>query len=180
MIVFDKDRWILKALKTGYLKAFPSGVISRLTKIEINGKRVYEPIKFSTHEKTGRVYFNLTFEGVTKSVLVNRVVALAFLSNPDKSTLREVNHIDGDKANNALANLEWTSRSENEKHAFANGLKAIRGSSNSNAKLNTDAVSRIREIANSSKTPLSLIARDFGVSLATIRNIIQGKTWTHV
>ena len=41
-----------------------------------------EPVKYRIHRKTGRVYFQLTWLGITKSVLVNRVIALAFLPNP--------------------------------------------------------------------------------------------------
>ena len=44
-----------------------------------------------------------------------------FLDKPEGKDF--VNHIDGDKSNNSLENLEWVSQSENEKHAFANGLK---------------------------------------------------------
>jgi len=47
------------------------------------------------HKATGRVYFNMTWRGITKSVLVNRVVALRFLPNP--LGLPQVNHIDGNE-----------------------------------------------------------------------------------
>jgi hypothetical protein len=49
---------------------------------------------------------------------VHRLVALLFLNNPN--SLPEVNHIDFDKTNNNVANLEWVSRSDNMKHNFIN------------------------------------------------------------
>ena len=55
-----------------------------------------------------------------KAVSVHRLVASAFVPNPSGHV--EVNHRDGDKANNAAENLEWCSRSENMRHAYANGL----------------------------------------------------------
>lgn len=55
-----------------------------------------------------------------RSVFVHRLVAEAFLSNPND--LPEVNHKDGNKENNHRSNLEWCSRSQNMKHAYATGL----------------------------------------------------------
>ena len=52
---------------------------------------------------------------------VHREVALAFIPNPDN--LPEVNHIDGNKENNHVSNLEWCTRSHNVKHSFDTGLK---------------------------------------------------------
>jgi hypothetical protein len=54
-----------------------------------------------------------------KSVSVHRLVAMAFIPNPNDYP--EVNHIDGDKSNNDVSNLEWCNRSQNMKHAYAIG-----------------------------------------------------------
>lgn len=55
-----------------------------------------------------------------KALTVHRLVAAAFVPNP--AGLPEVNHRDGNKANNHAANLEWVTRSENKLHAVAAGL----------------------------------------------------------
>ena len=60
-------------------------------------------------------------QGQSKKYFRHRLVAEHFLDKPEGKDF--VNHIDGDKSNNSLENLEWVSQSENEKHAFANGLK---------------------------------------------------------
>ena len=54
------------------------------------------------------------------TVRIGRMVAIAFLKNPEDKP--EVNHIDGNKLNDQLSNLEWVTPSENMKHAFATGL----------------------------------------------------------
>lgn len=63
----------------------------------------------------------LRVRGQTKRHLVHRLVAAAFVLNPDSKPV--VNHLDGNKQNNHCSNLEWSTPSENEKHAYATGLK---------------------------------------------------------
>jgi hypothetical protein len=56
-----------------------------------------------------------------KSYSIHRLLALAFIPNPDNKP--EVNHIDGNKHNFILSNLEWVTRAENVQHAYRTGLK---------------------------------------------------------
>lgn len=68
---------------------------------------------------TKRGYVTTTL-GYGNSVKVHRVVAMAWIPNPNEYP--QVNHIDGNKSNNAASNLEWATDSQNIAHAFANGL----------------------------------------------------------
>lgn len=57
-----------------------------------------------------------------KSSTVHRLVAVHFIKPPTDPLQKCINHIDGDKANNHIDNLEWCSYSENINHAIKNGL----------------------------------------------------------
>lgn len=69
----------------------------------------------STHKiNSGYEVVSLKINRKAIKRLVHRLVAEAFLPNPENK--REVNHIDGDRLNNTLSNLEWVTSSENKKH----------------------------------------------------------------
>ena len=172
-----KDNWIKSAIRKRYIVVREDGSILRCVRADKDGtlqSTDYRRVTYVVHKKTGRVFFNMTWMGITKSVLVNRIVALRFLQNP--LDLPQVNHIDGNKENNALSNLEWSSGSDNERHAHRTGLKSGRGSANSNAKLSSDDVVAIRA---SQESPVALAER-YGVTRSTVTNIINRKTWVDV
>lgn len=58
--------------------------------------------------------------GKPKTMRVHKLVALAFIEN--KNNLPQINHIDGNKLNNEVSNLEWISNYDNMQHAIKNGL----------------------------------------------------------
>lgn len=62
----------------------------------------------------------LSKDGKTRSVQVHRIIAETFLPNPEG--YETINHKDGDPMNNAVENLEWATRRENNRHAFRNNL----------------------------------------------------------
>lgn len=79
-----------------------------------------ELILKQTMSTTGYLKVELKKDGKRKSIKVHRLVASAFLDNPEGK--KTVNHKDGNKTNNEVSNLEWNTHSENINHAFETGL----------------------------------------------------------
>ena len=96
-----------------------------------------EIILCNCKQQRGYLAVNLSKNGKAKRFLVHRLVATAFIDNPKK--LKQINHIDGNKNNNSINNLEWCTASENISHAFKLGLNHQRppinyGKLNANSK----------------------------------------------
>lgn len=98
-----------------------------------------------TRNKGNTTYQIINFmktDGKKKTYRVHRLVMMAFVPI-ENADIMEVNHIDGDKTNNALSNLEWCTTSENQRHAFKKGLqKARRGEQSNFAKLTKTGYSK--------------------------------------
>lgn len=83
-------------------------------------RRTAERVVAQQTINSGYAIVHLHLGGNRYAKLVHRLVAVNFVDGFDVG--REVNHKDGNKANNAASNLEWTSRSGNLRHAVATGL----------------------------------------------------------
>lgn len=85
--------------------------------LSIKGK---EPILLSQWERHGYKRVCLWENGEKFNVSVHRLVATAFINNPDPNTYTEVNHKDENKANNNVNNLEWCTRIYNLNYGTRN------------------------------------------------------------
>lgn len=109
---------------------------------------------------------------------VHRLVAILFIDNP--FNFEEVNHIDGDKTNNDIANLEWVSHKRNMEHAKENKLLASTiGSLNSRAILNEDIVNEIC-IDFSKNFTVSDIMSKYKITKNMSQKIYYKTSWKHV
>lgn len=114
---------------------------------------------------------------INKTVTIHRLVAKAFIPKIEGKTF--VNHIDGNKQNNTVENLEWCTRSENMKHAYKHNLKTSVGIKNGRNKLSCEAVSFIREhyIPRNQNYGAKALGKKFGVAHQTICAVVSGQNW---
>lgn len=129
-------------------------------------------------------YVRATIDG--KDAYIHRLVACAFCENPDG--LLEINHKDGDKKNNRADNLEWCTRSENNKHAFRTGLRRyddLKKMSNSPKAIEARKRRRrltegqIREIRSSEESD-TVLARKYGIHRGAIYSIRKMRSYKEV
>ena len=136
--------------------------------------------KFLKPANNGRGYFivDLSKNGIRKNLTIHRLVALAFIPNPENK--RTINHIDGIKTNNHADNLEWCSQKENVHHAVNAGLKDDRGSKHGMAKLTEDQVLEIRRLYKTGNYIYKDLGEMFGVHYTLIGYIVNRKIWKHM
>ena len=120
--------------------------------------------KTQTLGKNGYRYVTLYHKNQGKKLYIHRLLAELYIPNPDNK--RTVNHIDGDKQNNCLTNLEWATDGENIKHAYDNGLN--KGRSNINDELRQLLYTRF--INGES---MELISKDYDFNNVTVSNHIR-------
>lgn len=129
---------------------------------------------------TGYLRVGMNINGEPKSYFVHRLVANCFLEKEFGKDF--VNHKDGNKLNNSVDNIEWCTRSENEKHAWRTGLKkdtGTKGEKHGMRKLSHLDVCFIREFCVPRDKEFGVIkfADKFKVTPQTITDILHNRTW---
>lgn len=129
-------------------------------------------------DKYGYPHIGLCVSRKTKWYTIHRLVAIHYILNPDNKP--QVNHIDGNKQNNHMDNLEWCTGRENHEHAAITGLRdnvPRRGEKSNLAKLNQIQVDEIRRDYNKKTCNLECLSNRYGVAVSTISVIINHITW---
>lgn len=134
---------------------------------QINNKNICERILKSQNRGNG--YLGATLSHA-RNVKFHRLVAEHFLPVIPGKT--EINHVDGNKNNNNLNNLEWVTNRENTDHAIKMGLRKN--------KLSKKDVLDIRNKYLPRKYTLNKLALEYGVCQASISFIIKKINWKHV
>ena len=162
----------------GYEGLYHVSNFGRVKSFHNNGVRILNP---SFADYPGYYVVNLTKSGDQRTQYVHILVAQSFIPNPENKSY--VNHIDGDKLNNCLENLEWVTPTENSRHAWQIGLIESRtGTSNLHSKLTPDQVRYIRlnYKPRDKEYGMAALARKFNVAKSTIYFVLARKTYEDV
>lgn len=153
----------------GNVKSLGRQVLGKLTS---STRSVKERILKPKTSKYGYLEVSLHKEGKLSTKRVNRVVAIAFINNANNYP--QVNHIDGNKLNNKIDNLEWVSNSMNQIHAHKTGLKRSLKGENSNRAILTNE--KVLDMKNKYKSGSKIkdLHKEFGIKYTTCWHIIKG------
>lgn len=139
--------------------------------------RILKELRIPRGYRSVRLYSTLK-EQSWCNYTIHNLVLTAFVGLRPKGY--QANHIDGDKTNNRLDNLEWVTQSQNKRHSFRIGLESNKGTLNPGAKLTDVIVLDCRRRYWNHTATARMLAREYGVGTSTMRDAINGKTWKHV
>lgn len=135
-------------------------------------------IRRLARHRQGYLQVVLCKAGKRATLYVHRLVATVFLGECPPA--HEVNHVNGDKSDNRVENLEYCTHSQNMMHADEQGLRQVAGTACHFSKLTEDDVREIRRLHKQTDISQRAIARRFGVSHVTVGCILRGTAWTHI
>lgn len=155
----------------GYEGFYQVSNFGRVKRIKCIRPHILKPTLIS-----GYCYVDLSKQNQTKQHRIHRLVAKAFIPNPNCKP--EINHIDGHKLNNHVANLEWATGVENMEHAVKLGLQKS-GADVYNAGLTLEQANEILSsyVAGSQQFGSKALAKKFGVTYRQILRVVHGRTY---
>lgn len=104
----------------GLYQVSNKGTVISVPRLDRLGRKIGGKLLECTRHSGGYLRVCLYKEGTKTYLYVHRLVALAFIGKPEHKD--QVNHINGEKADNSAENLEWVTSQENNAHAYVTGL----------------------------------------------------------
>lgn len=140
--------------------------------------RTGKPISFCNNGK-GYLISRLYVDGKPKTVAQHVAVAEAFYGPCPEGY--EVGHKDDNRANNHPSNLEYVTKSQNNKQSYDRGNRSSKGTNNANSKYTVEQLERACEMLFSTTKPnISGIARELGIGRGTLSKLYNGTQWADI
>jgi hypothetical protein len=149
--------------------------IKRLVRFSKSGKKMEERIlKHINHQ--GYRAIRLTKNKIHSYMLIHRALMLTF-GPPNIENKTQINHINGNRADNRLENLEWCTPVENAIHAHVNGMiKRKQGEDRYASKLKEKEVIEILDAFNNGEKQIILMKK-YKMTRGAIKGIVKGRNW---
>lgn len=162
---------------TGYEGLYQISSYGRVKSFHFGKEHILRP----AHNEKGYLKVHLVNGTNHKNAYIHIMVARAFIPNPENKP--EVNHSDGIKLNCHVSNLEWATSSENNKHAFREGLnRQAKGENHPKAKLTNEQADWCRKVYTpyDSKFGMTALSKKFSVSTSCIDAIVNGNSYREI
>lgn len=173
----DKVASFLEDLEKGYLIYKDGKLFWTVSRKAGVIKPLKEPVEVKTVLKGYKVISKMV-NGKRVQARQHRVIYARFNGLEALNEADTINHIDGNRMNNRIENLECVTREENEQHAILNGLKK-RGSQHAKAKLTEKEVIEIKRMLKQGMK-IRHVAKIYGVEEHIVGDIKRNRTWKHV
>lgn len=176
---------IWKSIK-GYENVYEISSLGRVRSseketIRNNGRKLKTNARIlKTHkDHNGYVRIVIFFRGSRKTHKVHRLVAEAFLDNPESKLA--INHKNNDRSDNRLENLEWCTQKENMEFCKKqNRLVNKKGEEHASSVLTEIEVLEIRRLYSTGNYTTNDLGEKYNVNFSTISDITRRKTWKHI
>ena len=177
----DKERF-KQVVFDGFHSSYLVSTYGRVVSTEYRG--VKGRVAVLKPKLTANGYHNLVLviNNIKKTLLVHRLVGLMFIWNPDPENYTQINHMDGNKINNHISNLEWCTAEQNIHHLYQHNLKKniLKGEDITDSKFTERQVKKVCELLEEGVISLKEIAKRTGVSYDMVRNIKSHHSWKHI
>ena len=169
----DTEEWLPYPSYPNYVVS-NQGRVKHLSYVNTNGRRMKERIIPGVLHQDGYVVIAVVLGNSRyKQIPKHRIVAETWIPNPLNKP--EVNHIDGNKQNNSVENLEWVTSSENQRHAIQQHLQPTTNGATYKGKLSKSQRDEIILRYATEDISRRALAQEYGVSHTTINALISNK-----
>jgi len=156
------------------------GRVKSIERKSFNGKGFYDRKEYIMENhlnRMGYLYVHLCKNNMGRTIAVHRLVGKHFVEKVDNKT--HLNHIDGNKLNNNVNNLEWVTPKENGEHAARLFLKANE-EDHPSAKLTNNEVLNIYKSFKNGRYTIKELCNKYKVAYSTIYHITIKKYWKKI
>jgi hypothetical protein len=174
-LTLPNELWKEIPQTNGRYQASSLGRIATMNYKNSHQIRIMKPAK----DANGYYRTMIIINGKLSTIKVHRIVAQAFIQNPLNKL--EVNHINNNRDDNRISNLEWVTRRENLDHMLNQNRQSLNnGSKNGMAKLTEIQVLAIRQEYKPYVVQKQELAKKYNVSISLIKDIVGNRTWRHL